>query len=90
MIVEEDLETIIDYFRTACVKNDIKKPVIVNFLDFLASRRDDLCLTKDLVKSNVRSTLCPRNQQAPATGQSSLLESLEHQKMFDRFIQHMF
>lgn len=33
----------IDYFRTACVKNDVKKPVIVNFLDFLASKKPELC-----------------------------------------------
>jgi len=43
LINEEDLETMINYFRTACVKNDIRKPVIVNFLDFILHRKDDIC-----------------------------------------------
>lgn len=42
-ISEENLEAMIGFFRTACVKNDIKKPVIVNFLDFLVNSKDLLC-----------------------------------------------
>ena len=42
-VAEENLETMIGFFRTACVKNDIKKPVIVNFLDFLVNSKSMLC-----------------------------------------------
>ncbi len=42
-VAEENLEAMIGFFRTACVKNDIKKPVIVNFLDFLVNSKDLLC-----------------------------------------------
>ncbi len=42
-VAEENLETMIGFFRTACVKNDIKKPVIVNFLDFLINSKSMLC-----------------------------------------------
>lgn len=43
LVNEEDLETMIGYFRTACVKNDVKKPVIVKFLDFLAQNKEAVC-----------------------------------------------
>jgi len=43
LVPEQELETMITYFRTACVKNDIKKPFIVKFLDFLAENKDVLC-----------------------------------------------
>ena len=43
LISEENLEAMIGFFRTACVKNDIKKPVIVNFLDLLVNSKDLLC-----------------------------------------------
>lgn len=43
LVAEQDLETMITYFRIACVKNDLKKPIIVKFLDFLAESKDQLC-----------------------------------------------
>ena len=43
LVPEENLEAMIGFFRTACVKNDIKKPVIVSFLDFLVNSKDLLC-----------------------------------------------
>lgn len=47
----------IDYFRKACVKNDIKKPVIVSFLDWLVSRKDDLCLEQSSEASKIQGVL---------------------------------
>ena len=44
LISEEDLETLIGFFRIALVKNDIKKPAIISFLDFLSGHKDDICL----------------------------------------------
>ena len=43
LINEDDLEAMINFTRTACVKNDIRKPVIVNFLEFLYNRKEDIC-----------------------------------------------
>lgn len=48
MIDENDLETMIGFFRTACVKNDLKKSVIVNFLDFLSMNRKALCIDQSM------------------------------------------
>lgn len=64
----------INFFRIACVKNDTKKPVIVNFLDWLASHKDDLCIKTG---GNV-------NRSDP------LIESLEKNKMFDVLIKNFF
>ena len=40
MIEKGDLETMIGFFRTACVKNGLKKAVVVNFLEFLSAHQD--------------------------------------------------
>ena len=67
----------IDYFRTACVKNDVKKPVIVNFLDFLASKKAELC---DLQEPRKMQKIDTGTKSAPKTAQKgdSLIETLEH------------
>lgn len=64
----------IGFFRTACVKNDLKKSVIVNFLDFLSQNRKALC-TDATIKTN---------QADP------LIQSLELQKKFELFIERFF
>mmetsp|Transcript_43306 Transcript_43306/g.57314 ORF Transcript_43306/g.57314 Transcript_43306/m.57314 type:complete len:86 (+) Transcript_43306:109-366(+) len=69
----------IGYFRTACVKNDVKKPVIVNFLDFLADHKADICLN---AQAKPEGTI--GNSQDP------LIDSLEQQQKFDVFIQRLF
>jgi len=51
----------INYFRTACVKNDLKKPIIVKFLDFLANNKDQLCLNSK--KSNTDPLIDSLEQQ---------------------------
>ena len=43
LVAPEDFETMVNYFRTACVKNDMKKPAIVNFLDWLVNHKEELC-----------------------------------------------
>ena len=62
----------INYFRTACVKNDIRKPVIVNFLEFLSHRKDNICQNSKMRHSN------------------PIIESLEQQKKFEKFIERFF
>ena len=37
LIDKDDLETMIGYFRTACVKNSVKKAAVVEFLEFLSA-----------------------------------------------------
>ena len=79
----------IDYFRTACVKNDVKKPVIVNFLDFLASKKAELC---DLQEPRKMQKIDTGTKNAPKTAQKgdSLIETLEHQQKFELLIQKIF
>lgn len=36
LIDKDDLELMIGYFRTACVKNSVKKAAVVEFLEFLS------------------------------------------------------
>ena len=43
LISEDDFETMISYFRTACIKNNIAKGKVVSFLEFLTSHRDQIC-----------------------------------------------
>ena len=78
LISESDFETMIDYFRKACVKNDIKKNVIVNFLDWLESRKDDLCLGLETEKKDDSGANNP------------LIYSLEQQQKFEVFIERFF
>lgn len=78
----------IDYFRTACVKNDVKKPVIVNFLDFLASKKAELC---DLQEPRKMQKIDTGTKTAkPAQKGDSLIETLEHQQKFELLIQKIF
>lgn len=74
MIDENDMETMIGFFRTACVKNDLKKSVIVNFLDFLSTNRKALCA----------------DQTIKAAQADPLIDSLEVHKKFDIFIERFF
>jgi len=74
LVAEEDFETMINYFRTACVKNDLRKPAIVMFLDWFASRKDDLC-----IKTSNNAIMG-----------DPLIESLEQDKKFDTFIERFF
>jgi len=85
MIAEQDLETMIDYFRTACVKNDVKKPVIVNFLDFLASRKAELCGLQEPKKMQKIET-GTKGQAKTTQNKDSLIETLEHQQKFELLI----
>ena len=57
MIEEDDLETMIGFFRTACVKNGLKKAVVVNFLEFLSAKKGSLCRLKNSMLSAI-----PENQ----------------------------
>ena len=43
LIKEDDLETMIGYFRTACIKNNIAKAVVVAFSEFLTAFKAYLC-----------------------------------------------
>lgn len=64
LISEEDLETMIGFFRTACVKNDVKKPVIVKFLEFLANNKEHLCAPqKQLSHQDALIESLDRNQK---------------------------
>jgi hypothetical protein len=38
----------IAYFRTACIKNGMSKPKVVNFLEYLTGIKEDLCLNTSL------------------------------------------
>ena len=76
----------IDYFRKACVKNDIKKPVIVSFLDWLVSRKDDLCLEQ----SSGVLQMSNQNQDQNQALQNPLIDSLEQQQKFEVFIERFF
>jgi hypothetical protein len=42
----------INFFRTACVKNDLEKPIIVKFLDFLAMSKDQICMVPKILNSD--------------------------------------
>ena len=76
LIQEQDLETFSNFFRTACVKNDLKKHVIVNFLDFLLHKKDKICVgAKFFDENNV---------------ESSLMNSLEVGKKFNAFVERFF
>ena len=80
LINEEDFETMISYFRTACIKNNIAKAKVVNFLEFLTSHKDAICKI-------------PLNKKSFLSGsqpQMSISDSLEQQKKFDMFIERFF
>ena len=46
MIEIDDFELMIGFFRTACIKNGLKKAVVVSFLEFLSAHQDQLCRSK--------------------------------------------
>lgn len=96
-MAEADFDTMINYFRSACVKNDIKKSVIVNFLDWLESQKDELCLK--VLPDNKRDTksgkgrklamsrkssisMSGKSSMSSAVGQDQLIESVEQQHKF--------
>ena len=76
LIKEQDFESVINFFRTACVKNDLKKHVIVNFLDFLTHSKDKIIVGGRLFDDN--------------GVESSLFNSLEVGKKFDAFVERFF
>ena len=43
LLDSEKFNTILGYFRVACMKNNIKKPAIVCFVDFLQQKKDQIC-----------------------------------------------
>ena len=53
LINEDDLETMISYFRTACVKNNLNKATIVSLLEFLTAHKDVLCFNL-MIKKGVK------------------------------------
>ena len=79
LVIEDDLETMIGYFRTACIKNSIPKAIVVSFSEFLTAHKDSLCV-------NPRKN----GQGASVQKQQSLNDSLEQQKKFKMFIQRFF
>ena len=79
LIDEDDLETLIGYFRTACVKNDIAKPVIVAFLDFIVSSKKSFS-----VNNNSYFNIMSNNKSG------NLMDSVEQSKKFEMFIERFF
>ena len=83
LINEDDFETMIGYFRTACIKNGVSKPKVVNFLEYLTNHKEYLVINPLSKKGGgIMSGLSSKNQ--------SLSDSLEQEKKFDLFIERFF
>ena len=82
LIDEANFDTLVGFFRTACIRLQIKKDVVVRFSEFLIAAKEYLCIGAGKQDGGQHEPEVTRNL--------SLNESLEQDQRFEVFIEKFF